>query len=98
MYLNLNHNSIEYITAESRKINFWRNYGYLQISINIRNLALYWVMHYDITKQECTEFADPNIMFLENLYKPVTKEELINIIEKKVTEIRHVPDFQKTLI
>ena len=55
-------------------------------------------MHYDQTKQECTKFTDPNIMFVENLYKPVTKQELINLIEKKVTAIRSVPDFQKTLI
>lgn len=98
MFLNLNHNSIEYITAESRKINFWANFGYLQISINIRNLALYWVMHYDKTKRECTKFNDPDIVFLDNLFKPVTKEELTNIIEKKVTAIRHAPDFPKTLI
>ena len=98
MFLNLNHNSIEYITAESRKINFWKNYGYLQISINTRTLALYWVMHYDKQKLERAEFNDPNITFVENLFKPVTKEELINLIEKKVTAIRSVPDFQKTLI
>lgn len=55
-------------------------------------------MHYDKQKLERAEFNDPNITFVENLFKPVTKEELINIIEKKVTAIRHVPDFQKTLI
>lgn len=79
---------IKKAAGESKQLTDYYSGHYLQVNYNKASDEITTNYHYNLGANSWTEYNDPDIITVGNLYEPTTMSEIREMVERRLSEIK----------